>query len=81
MKHPGHTYGGFVSAISERGVTEGTHSDPHQSGSQIPHTFVYRKDMQVVFCWEPKVPVASLQRLRWMVVEGACIIERAEARM
>jgi hypothetical protein len=21
MKHPGHTYGGFVSAISERGMT------------------------------------------------------------
>jgi hypothetical protein len=21
MKHPGHTYGGFVPAISERGVT------------------------------------------------------------
>jgi hypothetical protein len=22
MKHPGHTYGGFISAISERGMTE-----------------------------------------------------------
>jgi hypothetical protein len=22
MKHPGHTYGGFVSAISERGMPE-----------------------------------------------------------
>jgi hypothetical protein len=24
MKHPGHTYGGFVSAISERGMTDHT---------------------------------------------------------
>jgi hypothetical protein len=23
MKHPGHTYGGFVSAISKRGMTVG----------------------------------------------------------
>jgi hypothetical protein len=22
MKHPGHTYGGFISAISERGMTQ-----------------------------------------------------------
>jgi hypothetical protein len=26
MKHPGHTYGGFIPAISERGMTDGLHT-------------------------------------------------------
>jgi hypothetical protein len=29
MKHPGHTYGGFVPAISEWGMTEIARSDGH----------------------------------------------------
>jgi hypothetical protein len=29
MKHPGHTYGGFIPAISERGMTKAITPDPN----------------------------------------------------
>jgi hypothetical protein len=38
-------------------------------------------DMLVVFCREPKVPMASMQRLRWIGSRDACVTEWAEARM
>jgi hypothetical protein len=44
MKHPGHTYGGFVSVISERGVTEGD-VDQHRDSFQ---GLGYRKVMSHV---------------------------------
>jgi hypothetical protein len=31
MKHPWHTYGGFVSAISERGMTQTSHHHSYNS--------------------------------------------------
>jgi hypothetical protein len=33
MKHPGHTYGGFVPAISERGMTGGATDGAQESGA------------------------------------------------
>jgi hypothetical protein len=52
------------SVASLRTIAEGTRNNPRQPGSQIPDTFVYAKDMLVVFSRELKVPVASMRRLR-----------------
>jgi hypothetical protein len=49
MKHPGHTYGGFVSAISERGMTSGT--TPSSKSSYLsPSGFTKHLRMGSMWC-------------------------------
>jgi hypothetical protein len=35
FEHPGHTYGGFVPSLSERGMTRGGDLDPEAGGSGL----------------------------------------------
>jgi hypothetical protein len=37
--------------------------------------------MFIVFCREPKVPVASMRRLGWINGWKACVTEQAEDKM
>jgi hypothetical protein len=67
--------------VSLHTIMNGTHSDPCQSGSRIPNTFIYAKDMLIVFCRQPKLHVASMRRLRWIGGRKAYVTEWAEARM
>jgi hypothetical protein len=62
-------------------IMEGTHSDPCQSGSRISNIFDYAKDILIVFCREPNVPVASMRRLGWIGDTKACITEQTETRI
>jgi hypothetical protein len=60
---------GLLLGASLRIVTEGTHSDPRQSGFLIPNTLNNAEGILNIFCRKPKVPGASMRRLRW--VDGA----------
>jgi hypothetical protein len=54
MKHPGHTYGGFVPAISERGMTMASRFQPQSSPSatspsstRVPRASLTRRPLSV----------------------------------
>jgi hypothetical protein len=72
---------GLLLGVILRTIAEGTRRYPRLSGSQILNTFDYAKDMLIMFCKEPKVPVASMRRLRWISGKKACVTEQVEARM
>jgi hypothetical protein len=67
--------------VSLHTISEGICSDLCQSGSQIPNIFDYVKDIFVVFCREPKVPVACIRRLGQIGDVKVCLTKRAEARI
>jgi hypothetical protein len=67
--------------VSLRIITEGTHSDTRNSGFQTHNTFLYAKEMSVIFCSELKVSEASMRRLRWIGGREACATWRAEVRV
>jgi hypothetical protein len=67
--------------VSLRTITEDTRNDPCQLGSQIPNIFDYAEDMLIMFCREPKVPVAPMRRLGWIGGTKACVTKQVETRM
>jgi hypothetical protein len=63
----------YLLGASLRTIAKGTCSDPRQLGFQIPNISDYAKIMLIVFCREPKVPMASMRRLGWIGDTKACV--------
>jgi hypothetical protein len=58
--------------VTLRTIMKGTRNDPRNSGFQTHNTFVYAKEMSVMFYREPKVSEASMWRLRRIGGREAC---------
>jgi hypothetical protein len=61
-------------------LTEGTRSNPRQSGFQIRNTLSHTEGMSAMFCRKSKVSRVSKQRLQWTDGREACITTQVEVR-